>query len=114
MEEIHTGYWLPLNLATAKRPSKCSAIALHSGASRGVDSVTGVGFVVEGRTMKLRSLAPSAPLVLLTASFLPAQQTLDSTNGRLAAILPLGVVTHDDWQYRFSGVESGNAEAQYG
>jgi len=63
--------------------------------------------------MKLRSLAPSAPLVLLTASFLTAQQTPDSTNGRLAAILPLGVVTHNDWQCRFSEVESGNAEAQY-
>jgi hypothetical protein len=64
--------------------------------------------------MKLRNLAPSALFVLLIASFLAAQQAHDSTSGCWPTILHLAVVTRDDWQCRFSGAESGNAQAQYG
>ena len=63
--------------------------------------------------MKLHILAPPALLVLLSASFPIAQQAPDSTNIGLATILHLVVVTHDDWQCRFSGARSGNAESQY-
>lgn len=62
--------------------------------------------------MNQRTLVSSFLLILLVSSILTAQQTPDSNN-RLATILHLPVLSHDDWQFLFSEAESGNAEAQY-
>ena len=63
--------------------------------------------------MKYRALVPSLLLVLLVASFPPAQTAPLSTNTRLAEILRLPVLQPGDWQALFSMAESGDPEAQY-
>jgi len=78
-----------------------------------VDQVLDVRFIDRGDYMKQRILVPSVLFALFIASFLTARQTPDFTNGRLATILHLAVLTHGDWQFLFSEADSGNAEAQY-
>lgn len=63
--------------------------------------------------MNRRTVVPSLLFIFLVSSISSAQQTPDSTNNRLAAILRLPVLTPSDWQALFSEAESGKAEAQY-
>jgi uncharacterized protein len=63
--------------------------------------------------MNQLTLVPSLLFILLASSILTAEQTPDSTNGRLATILHLPVLTSHDWQVLFSEAESGNPEAEY-
>jgi TPR repeat protein len=64
--------------------------------------------------MNRRTVVPCFILILLVASFLPAQQQRsDSKNIRLATILHLPILTSSDWQTLLREAESADAEAQY-
>src|SRR5215472_17193624 len=63
--------------------------------------------------MNQRTVVPSLLFIFLVSSILTAQQTPNSTNSRLTAILCLPVLTSSDWQALFLEADSGNAEAQY-
>lgn len=63
--------------------------------------------------MKYRALVLFLLLVLLVASFPPAQTAPPSMDIHLAEILRLPALESGDWQALFSTAESGNPEAQY-